>query len=544
MDSNSYNKYKIWLPLIFAIILATGIFIGNNLNFGSRSDIPGVPAISFKGKNVDKLSSVINYILKEYVDSLDQKKLEDDAIIALLEQLDPHSSYIPAKELASYTEPLEGNFDGIGIEFNIQRDTILVVAAISGGPSEALGIQSGDRIIKVDDELVAGVGITNEQVMKKLRGKRNTKVKVSILRKGKNGLIDFNITRGQIPIFSVDVHYMLTNDIGYIKISRFAATTFREYLEAFDALKEKGMKKLVLDLRDNPGGYLTAAVDLSDEFLDKGKQIVYTQGNNRKREDFTATSRGGFEKGALVVLVDEGSASASEIVAGAVQDNDRGWVVGRRSFGKGLVQEEIRFQDGSAMRLTIARYYTPTGRSIQKPYDKGNRGYYEQLIEQLSGETTKKDSLAKDSTVYVTPGGRTVYGGGGIYPDYIVERDTSGYSKMLSEIARKGLINQFALNYADQNRNQLMKAYPDAESFQKKFDANNVMPDFRTYVTKEGINYSMTEEKLSVAVLQTQVKAFIGRALHGNKGFFPVLHERDPAIKKSLELLQKNRAIF
>jgi carboxyl-terminal processing protease len=541
--STPNKSYKIILPFAFAVVMAAGVLIGSFLNSSQSNNGDGLQKISFRNKNSDKLRNVIQYIVNEYVDSLDQKQLEDDAIEALLAQLDPHSSYIPAKDLSTYTEPLEGNFDGIGIEFNIQKDTILVVAAISGGPSEALGIQSGDRIIKVDDELVAGIGITNEQVMKKLRGKRNTKVKVSILRRGKKELLDFNITRGQIPIFSIDVSYMLSNDVGYIKISRFAATTYREYLEAFESLQSSGMKKLILDLRDNPGGYLNAAVDLCDEFLDEGKNIVYTQGNARKREEYTATSDGGFKQGALVVLVDEGSASASEILAGAIQDNDRGWVLGRRTFGKGLVQEEIRFQDGSAMRLTVSRYYTPSGRSIQKPYEKGSKSYYEHLFQELNGENNADSSSIADTMIYRTSMGRIVYGGGGIMPDHIIPRDTSGYSKMLSDISRKGLINQFSLVWVDQNRSMLKKAFPDANTFKNKFDITPYLPEFRNFIQKEGISFKPEDEKQSSKVLYMQIKAFVGRALYGNKGFFPIIHERDPAIKKALELLQTEIAI-
>lgn len=540
---NNQNNNKILLPLLFSGVLVIGIWLGNFLNFNSNpSSTSANTGFSFKAKGSDKIRSVLNYILKDYVDTLDEKKIEDDAINALITQLDPHSAYIPAKDLASYIEPLEGNFDGIGIEFNIQNDTILVVAAISGGPSEALGISSGDRIVKVDDEQVAGIGITNEQVMKKLRGKRNTKVKVQIVRRGIKEPLEFVISRGQIPIFSLDVSYMISSGIGYMKISRFAATTFQEYLKAFDELKDQGMKKLILDLRDNPGGYLNAAVDLCDEFLEQGNKIVYTQGKARKKEEYNATSEGGFEKGGLVVLVDEGSASASEILAGAIQDNDRGWVVGRRSFGKGLVQEEMRFNDGSAIRLTIARYYTPSGRCIQKPYDKGIDQYYQQLIDQVIG-SSKIDSSQFDSTIYETKGGRIVYGGGGINPDYVVDRDTTGYSRLLADVARKGLFNSFSIFYVDQNRKSLQSKYPDANKFRLAFNANEAMEEFKNYINKNEVPINESDMKQSSLVIKTQLKAFIGRVLYGNKGYFPVIHERDPAIKKALELLNKNMAI-
>lgn len=541
MNSNR-SRVTLFLPFLLGAAIAAGVFIGYFLSGAGAGSKGG----GFRGMGKsDKLRDVLNYITEEYVDTINSKKLEEDAIVSLLEQLDPHSAYIPAKDLQGVSEQLEGNFDGIGVEFNIQRDTIMVVAAITGGPSESLGIQSGDRIVRIEGKNIAGIGVKNDDVIKKLRGERGTKVKVGILRPGTKRITDYTITRGQIPIYSVDASYMASPGIGYIKISRFAATTYDEYLKAFNKLSLLGMKKLILDLRDNPGGYLNAAVDICDEFLPKGKKIVYTQGKARKREDFDATAKGGFETGSLVVLIDEGSASASEIVSGAVQDNDRGWVVGRRSFGKGLVQEEVRFDDGSAMRLTIARYYTPTGRCIQKSYKDGIDAYYHELGERYSrGEMASLDSMKRmDSIAYKTPAGRVVFGGGGIMPDVFVPVDTSGYSIYLSEVAAKGLINRFAFDYIDAHRSELKKQYPTAELFAKGFQAAALLPAFSAFVEKNGVKADAKGMAASSEIIRSQVQALMGRALYGNDGFYTILNSRDKAVLKAIELLNSNKLV-
>lgn len=541
MNSNR-SRVTLFLPFLLGAAIAAGVFIGYFLSGAGAGSKGG----GFRGMGKsDKLRDVLNYITEEYVDTINSKKLEEDAIVSLLEQLDPHSAYIPAKDLQGVSEQLEGNFDGIGVEFNIQRDTIMVVAAITGGPSESLGIQSGDRIVRIEGKNIAGIGVKNDDVIKKLRGERGTKVKVGILRPGNKRITDYTITRGQIPIYSVDASYMASPGIGYIKISRFAATTYDEYLKAFNKLSLLGMKKLILDLRDNPGGYLNAAVDICDEFLPKGKKIVYTQGKARKREDFDATAKGGFETGSLVVLIDEGSASASEIVSGAVQDNDRGWVVGRRSFGKGLVQEEVRFDDGSAMRLTIARYYTPTGRCIQKSYKDGIDAYYHELGERYSrGEMASLDSMKRmDSIAYKTPAGRVVFGGGGIMPDVFVPVDTSGYSIYLSEVAAKGLINRFAFDYIDAHRSELKKQYPTAELFAKGFQAAALLPAFSAFVEKNGVKADAKGMAASSEIIRSQVQALMGRALYGNDGFYTILNSRDKAVLKAIELLNSNKLV-
>lgn len=537
MEPNSLRK--LLFPLFLGLATAFGIAIGYFL--------PGNSTVQANHKSIsnsDKMQDVMQYILNEYVDTLNPKKFQDEAITAMLSKLDPHSSYIPATELEHVTEQLEGNFDGIGVEFNIQRDTIMVVAAITGGPSEALGIQSGDRIVKIEGKTVAGKKIVNEDVIKQLRGKSGTKVKVSIFRPGQKSLREFTITRGKIPIYSLDASVMLDQQTGYIKISRFAATTYNEYLKAFGELRMKGMKKLILDLRDNPGGYLNAAVDLSDEFLPKGKKIVYTQGQARPKEDYTATAKGGFETGDLVVLIDEGSASASEIVSGAIQDNDRGWVVGRRSFGKGLVQEEVRFDDGSAMRLTIARYYTPTGRCIQRPYDQGTDEYYQEITERMSGTSKNKDAAdKKDSLAFKTPSGRIVYGGGGVMPDVTIDADTSGYSEYLAKVVSNGLINRFSFEYVDTRRKELNLRYPNAEAFAGQFPVSGLLGDFYAFAAKNGVPNDSKGQAISSQIIMNQLGALIGRALHGNNGFYLSQTRHDIAVQKALELLKSGKLV-
>jgi carboxyl-terminal processing protease len=537
----SNNKFSVFIPLFIGLALAVGVAIG--YFFSGNNGAKKITGI--KNTSTNKLNDVLSYIIEEYVDTVNVKNLEDDAVVSLLEQLDPHSSYIPATELQAVSEQLEGNFDGIGVEFNIQKDTIMVVAAISGGPSESLGIQSGDRIVRVEKKNVAGTGIKNDDVIKLLRGKSGSKVKVGIIRPGVKSITQYEITRGKIPIYSVDASIMLDATTGYIKISRFGATTYDEYMKAFNDLKIKGMSKLVLDLRDNPGGYLNAAVDICDEFLSKGNKIVYTQGKARKREDFDATAKGGFENGGLVVLIDEGSASASEIVSGAVQDNDRGWIIGRRSFGKGLVQEEVRFDDGSAMRLTIARYYTPSGRSIQKPYDKGNDAYYQELSERYQKPDSSKQVNIKEtkSVAFKTPSGRKVYGGGGITPDIIIAVDTSGYTPLLAEIASKGLMNRFAFEYTDGKRDAIKKQFKNEEQFASNFNSASLLQEFNLFIQKNGIKPNDAALRISSQIIERQTKALIARAVFGNAGFYIVLNKYDLGVKKAIEILKSNKLV-
>jgi carboxyl-terminal processing protease len=531
------NKNK-YLPIIFAILLAVGIFIGSRLNI---SFLPSHTLLSARSNQSNKISDVINYIQNEYVDTVNSKQLVDISIEQMLQNLDPHSAYIPANELQAANEPLEGNFEGIGIEFHIQQDTIMVVTTISGGPSDMMGILPGDRIVKVDSKNVAGIGITNNDVFQKLRGKEGTKVKISILRRTAPKLIDFNITRGKIPIYSIDVAYMADAKTGYIKVSRFAATTYDEYIEAFEKLKKQGMTQLILDLRGNPGGYLDAATKLADEFLPDKKLIVYTQGKSRPKTVYNATSEGNFETGKVVVMIDRGSASAAEILAGGLQDWDRATIVGTRSFGKGLVQEQTVFPDGSALRLTIARYYTPTGRCIQKSYKGGYEEYEHEADDRFkNGELENADSIKEADTVkYKTPAGKIVYGGGGIKPDVFVPLDTSDNSEYLNDLFRSGFISQYAYDYVDKNRGSL-KEFKDFKSYNDQFQINDkLFEEFIEYADKQGVKKNETALKKSEKQIRLQLKAFIARQVFGNDGFIPMLNEDDNTYKKALEVINQ-----
>ena len=535
------TKFRLWLPFIFASLLALGIYIGMKLNepFNNKKSF-----FSFRTGQFSKINDVVNYISQEYVDTVNQKKLVESTIEDMLHQLDPHSAYIPAEDLQAMNEPLEGNFDGIGVEFHVQQDTIMVVTAVSGGPSDQLGIRSGDRIVKVDGKNVAGIHITNTQVTQMLRGPSGTKVKVGIYRRGNPNLVEYSITRGKIPVFSVDVGYMLDDKTGYIKVSHFAERTYEEYLDAFSKLTDKGLQSLILDLRGNPGGYLKTAIQIADEFLPDGKLIVYTQGHARPKETFKSTSRGFFENGKLIVLIDEGSASASEIVSGAVQDWDRATVVGRRSFGKGLVQEQSNFPDGSAIRLTIARYYTPTGRSIQKPYSNGYDDYENELYHrQKRGELNSSDSVHfSDSLKYTTAGGKIVYGGGGIMPDIFVPLDTDGISPFFSEANGKGLIVQFAYDYLDLHRKEISSRYPDFNTYKSDFSiSDEAYTKFVEYAHKGGVSKDEKGENYSSSLIRTQLKALIARQIWKNDGFYPIIHELDATLKKAEELMKTNQ---
>ena len=535
MSNNSFRPY-IYFPILFALVLVGGIYVGVNLNAESNHNL-FKPVVK---PQHHKLTEILNYIEHEYVDTVSMDSLTEETITKLLQSLDPHSSYIPAKELQAMNEPLEGKFEGIGVEFNIIDDTIVVIAPISGGPSQKLGIQPGDRIVKIEGQNVAGNGIKSKQVMDNLRGKGGTEVNIHIFRRGAKELIEYNITRGTIPIHSIDVAFMLNAETGYIKISRFGATTFDEYIEAFEKLEKAGLQKLILDLRGNPGGYLNAANDLADEFLPNRKMIVYTEGKARSRQNHFATSNGDFEDKPLIVLVDEGSASASEILAGAVQDNDRGTIIGRRTFGKGLVQEQVDLPDGSAIRLTIARYYTPTGRSIQKPYSHDAEEYYDEYYERIeNGELYSKDSIQfTDSLKFTTPGGKIVYGGGGIMPDVFVPVDTTRLSKYLSAVFSKGLVNQFAFDYADKNRSSL-NTYKSFGTFNKQFSVSEKMlNDFIAYAENKGVKRDEHGVRVSADYIKLQIKAIIARNIWNDEGYYPVVLQDDAILKKALDELK------
>lgn len=493
-----------------------------------------------------KLSSLMYHIDRMYVDDVDKNKLVDAAIVSMLAELDPHSIYIPKEDLEEVNEPLKGNFEGVGIQFNIVRDTIYVVDAISGGPSERIGIRAGDRIVSIDKENVAGISFKNNDVMKRLRGKKGTKVDVRILRKGESSPLDFTITRDKIPIFSVEASYMAEPSIGYIKVSRFSATTMKEFREKLTELKAAGMKDLVLDLQGNGGGYLRTAIEMADEFLGDRKLVVYTEGRTSPREDTYATKDGLFEKGRLVVLVDEGSASASEIVSGAIQDWDRGLIVGRRSFGKGLVQRPVMLSDGSAVRLTVSRYYTPSGRSIQKSYDEGVEAYQREKSERLAkGELTTADSIHMTDTVkYFTMNKRVVYGGGGIMPDVFVPIDTTQSSEYFGQLVRKGVLNTFALAEVDRKRETMLAAYPTVAAFARDFQVTDAMSkELQGFATREGITFDEAGWGRSKGLITLRLKALIARDLWNTSAYWQVINAENPvdrSFQKAVEALSND----
>ncbi len=530
------NNFKVLLPIYFAFAIIIGVFVGTILssaNFSKRS------MLSFHVGQFNKLNAVINSIETDYVDTINDKTIVEEAITGMLHNLDPHSVYIPADNLKEVNESLEGNFEGIGVEFHIQDDTIVIVSAIAGGPSEAVGIKSGERIIKIDGKNVAGIKIANKDVFKKLKGQGGTKVTVSVLNPGEKVLKEFTITRGKIPIYSVDVAYMLDKQTGYIKVSRFATNTYSEFMEKLRELQGKGMKNLVLDLKGNPGGYLTAATEIVNEFLDGKKMIVYTQGKARKKTEYFSKANGTFLKGKLAVLIDEGSASASEIVSGALQDWDRATIIGRRSFGKGLVQEQTAFPDGSAIRLTVARYYTPTGRCIQRSYKDGAESYYEDIRNRSTdGELETADSIKITDTIkFKTPAGRIVYGGGGIMPDVFVPIDTIGNSQFLNYVSSKGLISDFSYKYLDKNRN-LLKVYKTFEEFNRNFEVtNDLYIQFILFALNSGTVKDETGIQVSAPIIKNQIKALIARQLWNNSGFYPVIHQQDETVKRALQVI-------
>ncbi len=538
MEDN--RRTYVYLPIAFALVLVVGILAGYYL---MRSSFIPDHIMSGKMQGKNTLNELIRFIDQNYVDSVNTQKLNEEAITGMLLSLDPHSVYIPAADFADANDPLMGNFEGIGIQFRIEHDTVMVVNTIPGGPSEKVGLLAGDRIVKVDGKNIAGIKIENDKVMKLLKGPKDTKVNVSIFRRGLKKLNDFTITRGVIPTWSIDISYAVNAQVGYIKLSKFSATTGDELNDALNELKSKGVRKLILDLRGNSGGYLQEAIAVSDEFLPDNKLIVYTQGLHRPKQVAKSSSEGIWDDLPVVVLIDEGSASASEIVAGAIQDNDRGSIIGRRSFGKGLVQEQVGLSDGSALRLTVARYYTPTGRCIQKPYTKGAEEYYMEYYHRMTdGELENADSIKmNDSLKFKTPGGKTVYGGGGIMPDIFVPLERNAALKFFNESVNKGILYQFAFDYTDRNRKAL-SANKDAEQFDKTFRVTDGMfNEYVAFAEKNGIKYPPAETLASQLRISELMKSFIARNLFDSKGFYPIFLRTDITFKKALEVLGKEK---
>ena len=476
-----------------------------------------------------------------YVDDVDEDKLVEDAIINMLEELDPHSTYSDAEEVKKLNEPLVGNFDGIGVQFNMATDTLFIIQPVSGGPSEKVGILAGDRIIEVNDTVIAGVKMSTEEIMRRLRGPKGTKVNLKIMRRGVSGLLPFTVKRDKIPVYSLDSSYMMNKTTGYIRISRFAATTAEEFEKALHDLQKKGMRNLILDLQGNGGGYLNAAIEIANHMLQKGELIVYTEGKRNPRTEFNARGNGDFRDGKLVVLVDEFSASASEIVTGAIQDWDRGPVVGRRTFGKGLVQRPIDLPDGSMIRLTVARYYTPSGRCIQKPYESIEQ-YNKDLIERYNrGEMLSADSIhfpdsLKAKTLKL---GRTVYGGGGIMPDYFVPIDTTYYTDYYLALRDKGAIVQENLKLIDAHRSEWKEKYKTFERFNKRFEVSDEMLEDLISLGKTlGAEFKEDEYKTALPLIKIQLKALIARDLWDMNEYFQVINSINKTVQKGLELIE------
>jgi len=495
--------------------------------------------------SIEKIATALQIIDYFYVEKVNQDRLAEEAIVSMLKELDPHSVYISKKEVDETNEPLVGNFEGVGIQFQMFHDTILVISPVPGGPSEKLGILAGDKIVRINNEEAFGKKVTNKYVLDHLRGPKGSKVTVSILRKGHKGLIDFAITRDKIPLNSIDATLMLTPDIGIIKLTRFARTSMDEFHESVQKLMAQGMKSLILDLRSNSGGYLDVAVSLSDQFLPADKLIVFTEGIRSPKEEFRASFQGDFETGKLVVLIDEGSASASEIVSGAIQDWDRGLIVGRRSFGKGLVQRPFMLPDSSMIRLTTARYYTPSGRCIQKSYEGGADNYFEDVYKRYkNGEFIHADSIHfPDSLRYYTQNHRTVYGGGGIMPDIFIPLDTSYSSKYYTDVWRKGLLNEFSTQYIDDNRKTLAQQYPDVNSFVANFNFDdNLLDKFVDFAVKGGVPRDDKGLAVSANEIRYVIKGLIARNLFTVDAYFQVISGIDNEVQKAIELIHDDSA--
>ena len=500
-----------------------------------------------------KYGQFLHFLDKYYVDSIHAGKLVEEAINFHLKQLDPHSTYISADEVQKMNEPLQGNFEGIGISFNILDDTLFVINPTPNGPSEKVGIISGDRIVKVDDRNIAGTGLTNDDVFSLLRGPKGTKVTVTVKRRAIDKLLDFEIIRDKIPITSIDAAYQITEGVGYIKLNRFSLTTMDEFLEAGIELKRKGVNDLILDLTGNTGGYLDIAVALADQFLDDEKLIVYTEGLHSERRDYLASLSGLFEQGKVIVLIDEESASASEIVAGAIQDWDRGIIIGRRSFGKGLVQRQLELPDGSMIRLTTAKYYTPTGRLIQKPYEDGLEEYQNEIFKRFQhGEFVNSDSISfPDSLRYETLlNKRFVFGGGGIMPDIFIPLDTALYSTYERELIRQGILNQFILQYVDSNRKKLNSTYKNVHQLNEEFlITSDLLLQLENYATEIGLKTKPETIKSSDEEFHLLIKAYIARDLFSVNDFFVIINQRDENVQKAIDVLNNwelygNKVLF
>ena len=530
---NTEKRLRAWIPLLIAFSIAIGIFIGNTYS---------VFDFSSGRTRSSKFNSILRYIDESYVDTIDMNVFLEDAIPSVIEGLDPHSRYFTSEQMIRLTEDLEGHFSGIGVEFFVQRDTIVIMGIIDGGPSEAAGIMPGDRIVTVNDSLVAGKAISNAGVVENLRGESGSKVRLGIYRRPNPELIEITVTRGDIPVNSVEASYMITEEIGLIKVVKFGGNTFNEFISAISKLKNQGCQSFIIDLRGNEGGYLDAATSMTNEFLSKGDLIVYAEGRNFPRTDNYATGTGTCKTDDLIVLIDELSASSSEIFAGAIQDNDRGLVIGRRSYGKGLVQSQRVYDDGSAMRLTVARYYTASGRSIQRSYEKGKNAEYqmEAVYRYMQGDYENNiDSL--DMTAYETMGGRKVYGGSGIMPDIFIPRDSTAVNSYYNSIMSKGYVQEYAAYYTDIYRDKLdgFESWSELNDYLKR---QPLLLNLVSYADSKGIRrrpYLINESR---DILESLLRGFIVRHFWGYDGYYPVYLESDDLVNKAVELLETGKA--
>lgn len=533
------NNNTRFIPFLLAICLIAGIAIGTfyaNHFSGNKLGIINTSS--------NKLNALLRIIDDQYVDTVNMGELVEEAMPQILSELDPHSSYIPAKDLEAVNADLKGSFSGIGIQFTIQNDTIHVNSVIQGGPSEKVGLMAGDRIVEVDDSAFVGKIVTNSEAMKRLKGEKGSKVKLGVYRPGEKDLLHFTVIRGNIPVKSIDAAYMINEKVGYIKVNKFGETTYPELLIALAKLNQKNCEGLIVDLRGNTGGYMAAAIQMVNEFLPNNRLIVYTQGRKSPRQDYNSNGTGSNQKMPLVVLVDEGSASASEIFAGAIQDNDRGTIIGRRSFGKGLVQQPIEFSDGSAIRLTIARYYTPSGRCIQKPYEKGKESEYELdlLTRYEHGEFFSADSIKQDETeVYHTRLGRPVYGGGGIMPDIFVPQDTTGMTSYFRMAANRGLIIRYTFDYTDQNRSTLQK-YDTPEKMEAYLKGQNLLNKFAAWAEKKGLKRRNNLMMKSRRLFEMSLYGNIIYNMLGMEAYVEYLNESDKTVLKAVEILEKGES--
>lgn len=498
-------------------------------------------------KNIKKLLNAQYAISAFYVDSVNEDKLVESAIKGLLSELDPHSTYTTPAETEELDEPLQGSFSGIGIQFNMNQDTLYVIQTIAGGPSERVGILAGDRIVSVNDTVIAGVKMKTNDITKRLRGLKGTTVNVKVKRGKSPELITFRITRDDIPLYSIDASYMIDRTTGYVKIARFAASTNTEFVNAVDSLKRKGMKQLIVDLSDNGGGYLNSAIEMGNELLDRGNMIVYTEGRTSPRNEAKALGNGKYRKGKVAVLVNQYSASAAEIFSGAVQDWDRGVIIGRRTFGKGLVQRPLRFEDGSMVRLTVARYYTPSGRCIQKPYKKGDRLDYDMDIvnRYKGGELSSADSIhfADSLQVKTLKNGRTIYGGGGIMPDVFVPIDTTEYSDYYRDLVAKGIITQFCLNYVDKQRKEILSNYAEVEQFDKGFSITDQLEkDLIAAGERDSVKYNAEQYAKSKNLIKNILKALIARDAYSDpSAYFVVMNHTNQMVQQAIAILNDDR---